>query len=204
MEFPNNKIKINKNNKLQIKNNLLPTSLQENQDSNVVIKLSHLNPISESKSKSILKKIPLNLNKLKQKHFNTLKKHRRKITRKKRRKLIGQYPILKLFWNCTSKMKLMRIFNQLNKIWKNFVTFYLERCYIIHLSIRQLKDVSELMRYRQNLYDSLKDPQLLLNRVHFKNNLIKNFCKGLSNFFVTFYEELISEKMIPEVNSFEI
>ena len=140
MEFPNNKIKINKNNKLQIKNNLLPTSLQENQDSNVVIKLSHLNPISESKSKSILKKIPLNLNKLKQKHFNTLKKHRRKITRKKRRKLIGQYPILKLFWNCTSKMKLMRIFNQLNKIWKNFVTFYLERCYIIHLSIRQLKD----------------------------------------------------------------
>ena len=170
MQFTDNKTTVKKNNDIYIKNIIGAVSFKENQDSNIVKKLWDIKQISLSKS--IPKKIPSDFSSLKKKHFNTLKKHRRKITREKRRKIIGQYPILKLFWNCTSKMKLMKIFNQLNKVWKNFVTFYLERCFIVHLSIRQLKDVSELMRHRQNLYGCLNDPELLLNRIYFKNNLI--------------------------------
>ena len=93
----------------------------------------------------------------------------------------------------------MQIFEQVDSQWKNFIKFYLTRCLIFHLSIRQLKNVSELMRHRQNLFDSLHEPELLISKINFSNNLIKNFCKGISNYVIMFYDDLIEQKMIPFV-----
>ena len=143
------------------------------------------------------KKININFDKLKEKNMKLLKTLRRIIGREKRKKILKEYPILRLFWNCTSKIQLMQIFEQVDSKWKNFIKFYLTRCLIFHLSIRQLKNVSELMRHRQNLFDSLHEPELLKSKINFKNNLIKNFCKGISNYVIMFYDDLIEQKMIP-------
>ena len=147
------------------------------------------------------KKVNINFDYLKEKNFKTLKTYRKIIGREKRKKLLKKYLILRLLWNCTSKIKLMQIFEQINSKWKKFIKFYLGRCLIFHLSIRQLKNVSEIMRHRQNLYDSIENPQLLINQFNFTNNLIKNFCKGISNSVIMFYDDLIKNKMIPIVSS---
>jgi hypothetical protein len=157
--------------------------------------------INHSKSK-LSKNRPIgNFKYLKLESINTIKLHRRIISRQKRKKLIREYGILKLFWNCTSKVQLMQIFEQMTLVWKKFLQFYLSRCLIFHLTIRQLKNVSELMRHRQNLYDCVNEPELLVSKINFSNNLIKNFCKGLSNFFIMFYDELVANKMIPSLKS---
>lgn len=134
---------------------------------------------------------------IKFKSLDFLKIHRRIINRPKRKKLINQYKILKSLWNCTSKVQLMHIFNDISPIWKKFLKFYLSRCFILHLIIRQLKKISELMRHRQNLFDSINEPELLVKKINFSNNLIKNFSKGVSNFIIMFYDELIRENLIP-------
>ena len=147
-------------------------------------------------SRMYYKKSVNNFNSLKKQNFDSLKDHRRKINQKKRKKLIKESKILKLFWNCTSKIQLMHIFKIMSKKWKEFLRYYLGPSFIFHLAIRQLKNVSELMSHRQNLFDSLNEPELLITKINFTNNLIKNFCKGVANFVIMFYEDLVKQKMI--------
>lgn len=163
-------------------------------------KINFMNPL-HFKSQFFKKKQIGSFRYLKLDSFNSIKMHRRIINRQKRKKLIKQYGILKLFWNCTSKVQLMQIFQQMTLKWKKFLKFYLSRCLIFHLTIRQLKNVSELMRHRQNLYDCVNEPELLVSKINFSNNLIKNFCKGVSNFFIMFYDELVANQMIPSLKS---
>jgi hypothetical protein len=78
----------------------------------------------------------------------------------------------------------------------------MERCFLVHLHLRQIKDFYELMQHRQNIYDALEDPESLEQGVNFANNLVKNFCKGLVNFIVMFFEELIECNMLEEKRVF--
>lgn len=120
------------------------------------------------------------------------------IHRKQRTRVLHRYPILKKIANCNSKMQLVKIFSSLSSKWKRLIRSYLERCFLMHLHLRQIKQIGELMRNRQNIYDALEDPEILNNKVNFGNNLVKNFCKGLANFVIRFVHDLIREGMLSQ------
>jgi hypothetical protein len=119
------------------------------------------------------------------------------INRKKRRDIIRKYPLIGSLSKCNSKIKLLNIFKLLTPEWKLFIKFYMSRCFLFHLQIRQIKNTKELLQQRQNLYDALDDPDIIFLKITFSNNLVKNFCKGILNFFVMFQEQLLKNKMIP-------
>ena len=159
--------------------------------------ISKLEFADSSKNKSI------NIQYVSELHFeNTqqkikkLKHLRKNIMREEKKKILLKYPLLNRFSKCNSKVGLIRIFHNLSEKWKRLIKMYMERCFITHLHIRQMKDFSELMSQRQNIYEALDYPELLISKINFGNNLVKNFCKGLTNFVVMFLDELIKEGFI--------
>ena len=141
------------------------------------------------------KKISFNIPKINIKHDQNkilhLKSLKQRINRKKRQELLLEYPLLSRISKCKGKAEMISIFKRLNKKWKFLIKKYMEQCFITHLHIRQIKNFSELMKHRQNIYEALDDPESLNFKVSFGNNLVKNFCKGLSNFIIIFYNDLV-------------
>ena len=133
-----------------------------------------------------------------QEEIEQLKIFRPIMSRNKRRKVIKVYPMIRRISKCNSKTELIKIFSSLTLNWKQLIKKYMERCFLLHLHLRQIKDFSELMHHRQNIYDALEDPVILESRVNFANNLVKNFCKGLTNFIIMFFDELIQTNLIVE------
>ena len=122
----------------------------------------------------------------------------RRITNRNRRKrLMREYPFLLALSKCNSKMQMKTIFTQLSPHWKRFLRFYLSRCFILHLFIRQIKNLKQLMQSREQLFQALDEPELVSTALPFTSNLVKNFCKGVSNFVVMFYDELLRQELIP-------
>ena len=154
------------------------------------------NSPSQKSKKNLMKMKTSYLIKNRQKKIEKLKCYRPIMSRTKRRKIIKVYPMIKRISKCNSKIELIRIFTSLTKKWKKLIKKYMERCFLIHLHLRQIKDFSELMFHRQNIYDALEDPIILESRVNFANNLVKNFCKGLTNYIVMFFDELIETGFI--------
>jgi hypothetical protein len=127
----------------------------------------------------------------------SLKNARRITNRQKRSTLLKQYPFLRSLSNCNSKIQMKAIFLSLTPKWKGFLRFYLSKCFIYHLFIRQIKNLKLLMQCRNRLFDAIDDPKLINSKLPFTSNLVKNFCKGVSNFVVMFHDELKKEKIIP-------
>lgn len=125
-----------------------------------------------------------------EKDIKNLKMFRPITSRNERRKIINSHSVIERISKCNSKIELFRIFSGLSVKWKQLIKHYLERCFLIHLHLRQIKDFSELMQQRQNIYDAVDDPLILEDRVRLANNLVKNFCKGFTNFVVIFYKQL--------------
>ena len=122
----------------------------------------------------------------------------RKITsRKQRQRVLRKYVFLQRFFNCKSKTQMVTLFMSIPESWKPFLTFYLSRCFVMHLLVRQIKKYQVLFRYRQTLLEALDNPDLIKNCLPFTSNLIKNFCKGLCNFVFMFYEDLVDNGFIP-------
>lgn len=184
------------------------TIANENQSENSENSVTHINKNKKSEKKihgclQNLNKITIfkntknisdNQNKIDFKHF-------RKVTnRKKRKSLKRKYPFINLLSKCNSKIKMFHIFKEISSEWKSFLKLYLTNWFILHLHVRQIKNISDLMKHRQNIFNSLDDPELLITKLNFSNNLIKNFFKGISNFFVMFYDELVEFFMIPGLN----
>ena len=118
------------------------------------------------------------------------------ITKKIKNVAFKQQPLLLKFQKCNSKMDLYRIFRSLSKKWKTLIKKYLSSCFIMHLHIRQIINITQLLRKRDILYESLDNPDILLLCVQFENNLVKNFCKGLVCFITAFYNNIVEEEMI--------
>lgn len=127
----------------------------------------------------------------KKKKLENIKKLRKTMKRSKRKKIIRQYSFLNQISKCNSKIGLFHIFVSLTTDWKRLLKNYMERAFLFHLHIRQIKDFAELMSQRQNIYEAIDFPDILNTRVNFKNNLVKNFCKGFLSFVVIYSEELI-------------
>ena len=125
-----------------------------------------------------------------------LKSLKQRINRKKRQFLLQEYPLLCRIAKCKAKAEMISIFKRLNKKWKFLIKQYMEQCFITHLYIRQIKNFSELMKHRQHIYEALDDPDILNFKVSFGNNLVKNFCKGLANFIIIFYNDLVNADLL--------
>lgn len=128
-----------------------------------------------------------------------LKKYRPSMSREKRKKILSNYPFLARLFFCNSKINLIRLFYDMPIIYKNLLRLYLEKIFILHLHLRQLKDFSKLMIQRHSIYKAIDDPEILKGNMNFANNLVKNFCKGVLNFIVIFYEDLKNLELLPAI-----
>ena len=86
---------------------------------------------------------------------------------------------------CTTKNMFKAVLVELSEEWKDIIRFYLTECYIFDLYTRKIEDKKHLLSKREILYNVIDNPTLLDLDCHFDNNLMKNFCTGLSNFLKT-------------------
>lgn len=123
---------------------------------------------------------------------------RRTINRQKRKALLSKIPVLRRLSGCTSKRKLKLICEHLSPKWRSFLALYVSRFLILHLFVRPIKGRKNQLQYRQFLHDAVQNPELLDNRNRFKANDVKNFCRGVINFVIMFYDELLEKGIISE------
>lgn len=127
-----------------------------------------------------------------------IKKNRKITNRTTRNKIYRKYPFLKELSLCNSKNKMELIFTKMPEKWKSFFKFYMTNCFIKHLFIRQIKNCSGLFKKRELFFKAIDDPKIIRSNIHFGNNLIKNFCKGICNFVAMFFKELRRNHLIPK------
>lgn len=133
-----------------------------------------------------------------------LKRYRPRMNQKKRKVILQIDPWIYKLFHCRSKSKLITVFLKLPKQYKDFIKIYLEKCFILHLHLRQIKNLFQLMEHRQSIYAAIDDPEILQGNMKFKNNMVKNFTKGVVNFIVLFYEDLKKIKLLPKVKLLKV
>lgn len=130
------------------------------------------------------------LKSFREKTIGKLKKYRPRMNQKKRKVILQLHPWFFRIFNCSSKASLILVLSQLPGPYKDFVKLYLRRFFLMHVHLRQIKNLFQLMSHRQSIYNAVDQPEILRGNMKFKNNMVKNFCKGVVNFVVLFYEEL--------------
>ena len=109
-----------------------------------------------------------------------LKLNNKKIKKKKNQFSPNEINLLK---KCTTKNKLNKILQKnLSQKWKKLIKFYITDCFIFDLYTRKLENKIKLLENREIFYNIIDNPDLLKIDCHFDNNMIKNFCTGLSNY----------------------
>lgn len=91
---------------------------------------------------------------------------------------------------CNTKNSFKQILNSLTPEWKELIKFYLTDCFIFDLYTRKLEDKKHLLSKREIFYSVIENPDVLDLDCHFDNNLVKNFCTGLSNFLKKNYQKM--------------
>lgn len=98
---------------------------------------------------------------------------------------------MRKIYKCTSKYQFKNILYELPTRVKNFLLEYIEKCFIIHLHLRPLNNKINIMTHREVIFRAISDPEILNGNMKFANNLVKNFCKGVINFVVLFFDDLV-------------
>lgn len=91
---------------------------------------------------------------------------------------------------CNTKNSFKTILASLSPEWKELIKFYLTDCFIFDLYTRKLEDKKHLLSKREIFYSVIENPEMLDLDCHFDNNLVKNFCTGLSNFLKKNYQKM--------------
>ena len=120
-----------------------------------------------------------------------------KITRAKRNRILHNHIYFRKLYKCTSKYNFRNILISLPEKYKLLIKKYIRDFFLIHIHLRPIGDVSQLMLRRNAFYEAVSEPESLIGNKSFANNLIKNFCRGMVNFFMIFYDQMIGLKMIP-------
>ena len=202
MEKTNNDNKNTSSKVIKIMNN--ETSTQ-----NFKITLQDINFINESlKKQSLQTTMTSRINSSKKiKTNNLLEKDKLKkilknnnpfaVCRKHRNKIISKYPIVQKFYYCNSKSTLISILDNLNPSWVCFLKLYMKRFFLFHCQIRKMKNQSDFIKLRQFFYEIIENSEILKNNIKITNNIIKNFCKGIMNFILIYFDSL-SENLFVE------
>lgn len=125
------------------------------------------------------------------------KKFRKITNRKTRKRVLQKFPTLLKLSKCNSKLTMVKVYETLSSKWKHILRLYMTRCFIFHLHVRQIRDFTLLFRQRHALYLAIDSPSVLMQSINFSNNLVKNFCKGFTNFVVMFYEDFLQHDLLP-------
>lgn len=91
---------------------------------------------------------------------------------------------------CNTKNSFKQVLISLDPNWKELIKFYLTDCFIFDLYTRKLEDKKHLLSKREIFYSVIENPEVLDLDCHFDNNLVKNFCTGLSNFLKKNYQKM--------------
>ena len=126
-----------------------------------------------------------------------LRKIKPRLNNQKKKKILAKHVVLQSLSKIRTKESLINFFIFLSMPWKNFIKIYLQEHFLRHLFIRPLKNPYPLMHERQFIYESIDNPENFLTNIKFSTNIIKNFCKGIVNFVVLFYDDLLKKKLIP-------
>jgi hypothetical protein len=145
-----------------------------------------------SSNKNSLKKRNLSRNDV----LDDLKASLPKMNRGLRKFILKKYPCLKKLFYCTSKYQLRNILFELSHDFKVLLKKYMQQCFILHLHVRPISNINELLKQRRVIYEAISNPNILNGNKSFANNLIKNFCKGLVNFIVIFYNDLVQKGLL--------
>lgn len=140
-----------------------------------------------------------NKNSTRQSLLVDLKSSLPKMNRGLRKLILAKNPDFKRLFHCTSKYQLRNILSGLSMKNKNLLREYMRKCFIFHLHVRPISNISELLKQRRVIYESIGNPDVLCGNKSFANNLIKNFCKGVVNFIVLFYRDLVSRNLLDHV-----
>ena len=119
----------------------------------------------------------------------------KKILKKKNKKIIPHQILL--LKKCTTKNKLIKTLLNLPPNWKNLIKLYITDCFIFDLYTRKLQNKFKLLENREIFYEIIDNPELLNISCHFDNNMIKNFCTGVSNYLNIHYikmNQILEEK----------
>lgn len=107
---------------------------------------------------------------------------------------------------CNTKNSFKQILTGLTPEWKDLIKFYLTDCFIFDLYTRKLEDKKHLLSKREIFYSVIENPDVLDLDCHFDNNLVKNFCTGLSNFLKKNYQkmkDIIAQEKLEQVKANE-
>lgn len=124
-----------------------------------------------------------------------------KMNRGLRKSILKKYPDLRRLFYCTSKYQLRNILSGLCGDLRRLLREYMRKCFIFHLHVRPISNISELLKQRTVIFEAISNPNVLCGNKSFANNLIKNFCKGVVNFIVLFYHDLVSRNLIGPVRA---
>lgn len=112
-----------------------------------------------------------------------------KIKHKKKKEEVSTF--FKELKKCNSKIGLRKIINSLSPFCHELINFYMTQCFIFDIFTRKLKNKSFLLSKRELLFQIFNEPRLLEMDCHFDNNLLKNFCTGMANFFIKHYDQIV-------------
>jgi hypothetical protein len=107
---------------------------------------------------------------------------------KKKKKNINSY--FKKLRSCSTKSMLHDCLLKMSIFSKKVLEFYLTECFILDVFSRKVSNKIELFRKREFFLNCIDDPDLLLKRFNFDNNLVKNFCIGAVNFISRYYSDI--------------
>lgn len=98
-----------------------------------------------------------------------------KLRRRKLKELLQKNPYLEKLYFCTSKYKFQKILFKLPEHLKLLVRKYMEEWFVLHVHLRPINDIWQLLSQRGVIYKAILDPDILNGNKRFANNLVKNF-----------------------------
>lgn len=97
---------------------------------------------------------------------------------------------ISLIKKCNTKKAFKELLLSLTPYWKTIVKHYILKCFVFDVYNRKVECKLQLLAKKETLFAVVDEPMLLDFGCHFDNNLVKNFCTGLSNFVKKFHEQL--------------
>ena len=97
---------------------------------------------------------------------------------------------MKALKKCSSKISLRKFLTKADSVLKSTMKFYLRNCFLKDLYTRKLENKFTLLSRRSLLFRIIEEPSILNSDCQFENNLLKNFCTGMSNFISANFERI--------------
>jgi hypothetical protein len=94
---------------------------------------------------------------------------------------------------CISKKMMYTLLINMNQENTEILLFFMRNCFSVEVLTRKGKSKWNLFRKREFLLKCIEEPETLLFKCNFDNNMIKSFCIGTVNFIDRYKNEILQE-----------